>query len=87
MNQGAYLLAVRSINEVTPRLVVRVQKLETGVLVHGTHTNLVPLISNAHSTELDWRDMHAGTRSEWPMATELGGGFGRGSPGRHFFAS
>lgn len=80
MNQGAYLLAVRGINEVTPRLVVRVQELETGVLVHGTHTNLVPLISNAHGTELQGRDMDTGIGGQLAVDAQLGLGLRSGLP-------
>ena len=74
-----YALLIRSINEVATCLEVGVEKLERGLLVHGAHADLAPLIANARSTEHDGRDMDSCTRSELAVIAETGRRLGSGS--------
>ena len=46
-----HLLVIGGIDEVTTCLIVSVEELETRILVHGTHSDGVPLISDALGTE------------------------------------
>lgn len=46
-----HLLVVGSIDEVTACLIVSVEEPETRILVHSTHSDGVPLISDALGTE------------------------------------
>ena len=39
-------LSIRRVDEVAAALEERVQELETGLLVHGAHTDLVPLVAD-----------------------------------------
>jgi hypothetical protein len=51
-------LVIRSINKVSPIIVVRVQELEAGLLIHRAHAEITPSIADAHSAQLNWGDMN-----------------------------
>ena len=53
-----YSLVIRRINEIAPTVEVSVQKLETRFLVHRAHAKFMPFVSDAHSAELKWRNVH-----------------------------
>ena len=53
-------LVIRRINEIAPIVIVSVQKLDTGFLVHGAHAKFLPFVSDAHGAELKRRDVHRG---------------------------
>jgi len=59
-----YALIIGCVDEISPSLVERIEKLERGFLVHTTHAELVPLVTDAHGTELQGRDMNAGIRGQ-----------------------
>ena len=45
------VLVVGGIDEISTGFVERIQQLEALLLVHGSHANFIPLVSNAHGTE------------------------------------
>ena len=73
-----YTLLIRSVNEVATGLEVGVEKLERGLLVHGTHADFALLVANAHSTEHNGRDMDSRTRCELTVVAETGRRLGSG---------
>ena len=68
------LLDVCRIDEVAPSFEEGIQELEAGLLVHGPHTDLVPLVTDRHRTEADGRDADACERAEDAIAPESGWG-------------
>ena len=58
----SYVLVIGGVNEISPSLVERIEELERGCLVHATHAELLPLVTDAHGTELQWRDVDSGIR-------------------------
>ena len=67
-----YSLAVGGVDKVATGFVERVEQLEAALLVHGAHTQVRPLVADAHGSELDGRNMNAGTRGKGSVAAELG---------------
>lgn len=67
-----YSLAVGGIDEVPSRLVIRVEEFEGGLLVHIAHTDRMPLIADAHRSELNGGHMHACCGRELTINSELG---------------
>lgn len=52
-NPGGCSLTVRGVNEIPSVVEIRVQKLEAAFLIHTTHAEFIPLVADAHSSELD----------------------------------
>lgn len=52
------LLVVRGINKVASMIKVSVKESKAGLLVHGAETIFRPLVSDAHSTKLEWGEMN-----------------------------
>ena len=76
-------LIVGCIDEVSAGLIKSVKQLEAGFLIHSSHPVLIPLVTNAHGTETDGRDVDAGERRELAVATELGRWLRSGGEDRH----
>ena len=77
------VLVVRSVNEVSARIVERIEQLEAIFFVHCTHANVSPLVANAHGTEAYWRNVQPCERGELAMTAELGWRWRRGCEDRH----
>ena len=65
-------LDIGGIDKVAACVEVGIEQLEAALLVHRAEPNVRPLVTDAHGTELDGRDVDASERSESPVATELG---------------
>ena len=65
-------LEVRSIDEVSTEVIVRVEELEAVFLVHRAHSALGPLVTNAHTPKADGRDADAGSGAELAVEAQLG---------------
>ena len=77
------LLVVSGIDEVAASLIESIKKLETSILVHSTHALFGPLVTDAHGTETDRRDMNACARSKFTEVTKLSSGGSGGSKETH----
>ena len=62
---------VSSIDEVTTSLVVGIEQLEAGRLVHRTHPERLPLVADAHGSEDDWGNVNTGERAELAVPSEF----------------
>ena len=66
------VLIVRSVDEVASSVIVRVEELHTAFLVHRAHTVGGPLVSDAHRTELDGRDVYTSVGVKLSVIAQLG---------------
>ena len=55
-----YVLVIGGVDEISASLVECIKELERGCLVHAAHAEFFPLVTDAHGTELQRRDMDAG---------------------------
>ena len=76
-------LVIGRVDEVTTSFVVGIEQLETVLLVLAAQADLGPLVTDAHPTELNRRDVHTSVRRELAMDTELRLGFGSGCEDTH----
>ena len=70
------MVAVRGVNEVASSIVKRVEEREARLLVHRAHTEVLPLVPDAHAPQDDGGDMEAGNGRKLAVAAELGCGRG-----------
>ena len=56
------ILAVGGVDEVTTALVKGVEELEARLFVHAAHAFICPLITNAHCSEHEGRDIDTSER-------------------------
>ena len=66
-----HLLVVSSINEVSSGIIERVEELETRLLVHHAHSELLPLVTDTHGAETEWRDVYARKRPELAVSAKF----------------
>ena len=78
-----YLLVIRGVDKVSAGLIICVQELEGSLLVHGTHAKLVPSVTNATSSKLQWRYSYARKRAEHSVTTKGCRWLRRWRPKRH----
>ena len=52
---------------------IGVKELERGFFIHGAHAKLLPLVSDAHRTQLDWRDANTGEGRQGTITGKFGG--------------
>lgn len=78
------VLVIGGIDKVPAVIIIRVQKLETGGLVHRSHSSVCPLVTDAHGTELEGRNMDTRVGREATETSELGGRLWGGRKERHF---
>lgn len=74
-----HALSIGSVDKVPACVKERIKELEAALLVHRAHAVLLPLVTDAHGTELYRGDMDACERRKRTMPSELGLGLGRGS--------
>ena len=77
------VLIVGSIDEISAGFIECVKELEGGLLVHGAHTELGPLVADAHAPEAERGDMDGGARGELAIVAKLGGRLRGGSVEGH----
>ena len=70
--RGLVLVAVGGVDEVAALVVEGVEELEAGLLVHRAKANLLPLVSDAHSTETERGDVDASEGGELAVLAEVG---------------
>lgn len=83
LSESRNSLSISSVDGIAACSVEGVEQLEATLLVHAAHAKRFPLVADAHSAELDGRDMDTCTGREGPVDTELGGGCRRRCPSRH----
>lgn len=66
-----HVLDIGSIDEVPASFVVRVHQLKALLLIHRSHPDLLPFVSNAHTPEGNGGDMNTGEGRELTVTTEL----------------
>jgi len=72
-NEGDALY-VGGIDEITAVVIIRVEELEAGLLVHCAEAEFVPFIANAHGPELEGGDVDTGIGREDSVTAEVGRG-------------
>lgn len=77
---GLLLVVVGGVDEVAAGFVVGVKELEALLLVHGTHAEGFPAVTDAHSTELDGGDLDTGLGGEGAVLAKFGRGRGECFP-------
>ncbi len=65
-----HVLIVRGVDEIPAKVKVRVQQLETGLFVHGSHKE-VPFITDTHRAQLERRHAHSRAGGQDAVDTEL----------------
>ena len=76
-------LSINCVDKVTASLVKGIEQLEAALLVHCAHTDVVPLVADAHGSKLDGGDVDASVRPKLSMTAELGLGHGGLLPETH----
>lgn len=78
MQSQRHLLIIGRVDEIPAGFIKGVQERKGRLLVHASQ-KFVPFIPDAHSTELERRDMNRSMRRQDAVASEAGLGFwGRG---------